>query len=55
MTDPTRAPEPAASDIADYWRRFKESGDESARESLIIHFSPLVKFVAGRVGVGLPR
>jgi len=55
MNDPTRAPEPAAADIAGYWRRFKESGDESARESLIIHFSPLVKFVAGRVGVGLPR
>ena len=55
MTDPTRAPEPAAADIAEYWRRFKEDGDGVARDSLILHFSPLVKFVAGRVGVGLPR
>jgi RNA polymerase sigma factor for flagellar operon FliA len=39
----------------EYWRRFKEEGDDSARDSLILHYSPLVKFVAGRVGVGLPR
>jgi len=55
MTDPTRAPEPAVADIAEYWRRFKERSDPAARDSLILHFSPLVKFVAGRVGVGLPR
>jgi RNA polymerase sigma factor for flagellar operon FliA len=55
MTDPIRAPEPAAADIAEFWRRFKEEGDPAARDSLILHFSPLVKFVAGRVGVGLPR
>ncbi|MCJ7725863.1 MAG: FliA/WhiG family RNA polymerase sigma factor [Acidimicrobiia bacterium] len=55
MTDPTRAPDPAAADIAEYWQRFKERGDPTARDSLILHFSPLVKFVAGRVGVGLPR
>jgi len=55
MTDPIRAPEADATQIEDYWRRFKESGDERAREGLIVHYSPLVKFVAGRVGVGLPR
>ncbi len=53
MSDRTRAPEPT--DIDGYWRRFKESGDGQAREGLILHYSPLVKFVAGRVGVGLPR
>jgi len=53
MSDRIRAPEP--SDLDGYWRRFKESGDQQAREGLILHFSPLVKFVAGRVGVGLPR
>jgi len=53
MSDRIRAPEP--SDLDGYWRRFKESGDQEAREGLILHFSPLVKFVAGRVGVGLPR
>lgn len=42
-------------DINDLWRRFKESGAAEIRESLILHYSPLVKFVAGRVGAGLPR
>jgi RNA polymerase sigma factor FliA len=37
------------------WERFKATGDERTREALIIQYSPLVKFVAGRVGVGLPR
>jgi RNA polymerase sigma factor for flagellar operon FliA len=37
------------------WQRYKETGDESLRERLILHYSPLVKYVAGRVGVGLPR
>jgi RNA polymerase sigma factor for flagellar operon FliA len=42
-------------DVGHLWERFKATGDERAREGLIIHFAPLVKFVAGRVGVGLPR
>lgn len=40
--------------LAALWRDFKESGDEVLREKLILHYSPLVKYVAGRVGVGLP-
>ncbi|WP_435796542.1 RNA polymerase sigma factor WhiG [Kitasatospora indigofera] len=36
------------------WRSYKESGDARLREQLILHYSPLVKYVAGRVGVGLP-
>ena len=36
------------------WRDFKETGEQSLRERLILHYSPLVKYVAGRVGVGLP-
>ncbi len=55
MSDRTRAPEPTAQEIGGLWARFKESADQNARDGLIIHFSPLVKFVAGRVGVGLPR
>jgi RNA polymerase sigma factor for flagellar operon FliA len=55
MSDRIRAPEPSEQDLEGYWRRFKETGDKAAREGLIIHFSPLVKFVAGRVGAGLPR
>ncbi|MEX2556253.1 MAG: RNA polymerase sigma factor WhiG [Actinomycetota bacterium] len=36
------------------WREFKGTHDEGARERLILHYSPLVKYVAGRVSVGLP-
>lgn len=37
------------------WERFKTDHDESARERLILQYSPLVKYVAGRVSVGLPN
>ncbi|MEV4556403.1 RNA polymerase sigma factor WhiG [Kitasatospora sp. NPDC049285] len=36
------------------WRSYKETGDHGLRDQLILHYSPLVKYVAGRVGVGLP-
>lgn len=36
------------------WEDFKASGDAALRDKLILHYSPLVKYVAGRVGVGLP-
>ena len=42
-------------ELQDLWSEYKSTGDERAREGLILHFSPLVKFVAGRVGSGLPR
>ena len=49
-------PDPAAVDaaIAALWQEFKETNDPQLRERLILHYSPLVKYVAGRVGVGLP-
>jgi RNA polymerase sigma factor for flagellar operon FliA len=49
-------PDPAAVDaaIAALWKEFKESKDPPLRERLILHYSPLVKYVAGRVGAGLP-
>ncbi|MFL6240894.1 MAG: RNA polymerase sigma factor WhiG [Actinomycetes bacterium] len=40
--------------LASLWRAFKGSGEKELRERLILHYSPLVKYVAGRVGVGLP-
>jgi RNA polymerase sigma factor for flagellar operon FliA len=40
--------------IRSLWQDFKESADPRLRERLILHYSPLVKYVAGRVGVGLP-
>jgi RNA polymerase sigma factor for flagellar operon FliA len=43
-----------AAAIAELWRVYKADGDPAVREKLILHYSPLVKYVAGRVGVGLP-
>ncbi len=40
--------------VAELWREFKASDDQQLRERLILHYSPLVKYVAGRVGAGLP-
>jgi RNA polymerase sigma factor FliA len=36
------------------WRRYKDSGDTHARERLVLAYSPLVKYVAGRMASGLP-
>lgn len=40
--------------VAELWRRYKADGDRDARDRLVVHYSPLVKFVAGRVRSGLP-
>lgn len=40
--------------IVELWEQYKFIGEESARERLILQYSPLVKYVAGRVSVGLP-
>jgi RNA polymerase sigma factor FliA len=47
--------EPEQTQVEALWVRFKGSGDPGIRERLILHYSPLVKYVAGRVGAGLPR
>lgn len=41
-------------DVQELWRRYKLEGDELARDELILAYSPLVKYVAGRMGTGLP-
>src|SRR5947209_634109 len=43
-----------AIELHDLWRRYKSSGDERARERLVVAYSPLVKYVAGRMSSGLP-
>jgi RNA polymerase sigma factor for flagellar operon FliA len=52
VSDEERAEIEAA--IAVLWRDYKSTKEEKLRERLILHYSPLVKYVAGRVGVGLP-
>ena len=41
-------------DIEQVWQQFFLRHDSVSRDQLIVHYSPLVKFVAGRVGAGLP-
>jgi RNA polymerase sigma factor FliA len=40
--------------LKDLWRRYREQADQRARERLVVAYSPLVKYVAGRMGSGLP-
>jgi RNA polymerase sigma factor for flagellar operon FliA len=37
------------------WNEYKAGASQEARDRLIVHYSPLVKYVAGRVSVGLPQ
>ena len=41
-------------EIARLWSVYKTEQALDARERLILHYAPLVKFVAGRVGASLP-
>jgi RNA polymerase sigma factor for flagellar operon FliA len=43
-----------AVELRDLWRRYKRDGDDRARERLVVAYSPLVKYVAGRMASGLP-
>ena len=36
------------------WAEYKQSHSAEAREKVILHYAPLVKYVAGRVSTGLP-
>src|SRR3954453_15435501 len=42
-------------DIDKVWQTFFQRRDPVSRDQLIVHYSPLLKFVAGRVGAGLPN
>ncbi len=41
-------------DTRQLWREFKRTGDRALRDRLILTYAPLVKYVAGRLGSGLP-
>jgi RNA polymerase sigma factor for flagellar operon FliA len=43
-----------AIELKDLWRRYKGDGSPPAREQLVVAYSPLVKYVAGRMSSGLP-
>src|SRR6187399_488846 len=43
-----------AIELRDLWKRYKGVDDQQARERLVVAYSPLVKYVAGRMASGLP-
>ncbi len=43
-----------AIELRELWRRYKSDKDTRARERLVVAYSPLVKYVAGRTAAGLP-
>lgn len=44
-----------ANDEKDLWVRWKERGDEAARESLILRHMRVVKYIAGRMAIHVPH
>ena len=40
--------------VEQLWKSYKATGDKDARDRLVLQYSPLVKYVAGRVRSGLP-
>jgi RNA polymerase sigma factor for flagellar operon FliA len=50
----TTVPPQVDDELGAIWHAFKSGGDEAAREQLILHYAPLVKYVASRVATGLP-
>ena len=42
------------STLEELWVSYKEEASPQAREKLIVHYAPLVKYVASRVATGLP-
>jgi len=49
LSDVTRADE-----TQELWLEYRRTGDQKLRDRLILTYAPLVKYVAGRLGSGLP-
>ncbi len=47
--------EPQSAAITKLWDDFKATGSMDDRNKLVVHYSPLVKYVAGRLSAGLPN
>ena len=45
----------SADAVPELWQAYRAERTRDLRDRLILHYSPLVKYVAGRVGVGLPQ
>ncbi len=42
-------------EVSALWTRYKDEEDAQARDELILNYSPLVKYVAGRLAASLPQ
>ncbi|MEV5877368.1 RNA polymerase sigma factor WhiG [Streptomyces sp. NPDC052101] len=42
------------SSVEELWQLYRVTADQRLRDQLILHYLPLVNYVAGRVGAGLP-
>lgn len=51
---PVVDPEAIEAGILGLWRAHAERRDVPTRDRLVLHYAPLVKYVAGRIGTGLP-
>ena len=52
--DPEARADEVEAGIVALWRSYGEHRDIELRDRLVLHYAPLVKYVAGRVGTGLP-
>jgi RNA polymerase sigma factor for flagellar operon FliA len=43
-----------AEDVIEIWRTYRRTSDPALRDRLILMYAPIVKYVAGRLGSGLP-
>jgi RNA polymerase sigma factor FliA len=53
-TTQTKTDTGVSPELTALWHRFKDTAAQDAREQLIVHYAPLVKYVASRVATGLP-
>ncbi|MBP2477069.1 RNA polymerase sigma factor for flagellar operon FliA [Crossiella equi] len=49
-----RSAEDVEAGIVALWRAYGQAREQTLRDRLVLHYAPLVKYVAGRVGTGLP-
>jgi RNA polymerase sigma factor for flagellar operon FliA len=54
LDDYDDAAEDADALLGELWATYVDTRDAGLRDRLILHYAPLVKYVAGRVGSGLP-
>jgi RNA polymerase sigma factor for flagellar operon FliA len=51
----TKTADAESTELDRLWSEFKERAEQAARERLILHYAPLVKYVVGRLAAGLPH